>query len=169
MKDWMNYWDKICSGLKPAVGCIIASLNYVLFPDHAFKTAFFAVGAAMLLDILTKYMALAKKGGGFRQATRDRVIDSNALWRGTSIKLISYLIVSILAGLSYRVVMLSQASIFMATVVYMVIFLREAQSVLENLCDAGADLAWLVLWTKKKEKQILEDDDIDDAGGGPTI
>ncbi len=46
----------------------------------------------------------------------------------------------------------------MATVVYTVVFLREAQSILENLCDAGADLQWLLIWTRKKEKQILEDD-----------
>jgi hypothetical protein len=54
--------------------------------------------------------------------------------------------------------MLHQASVFLATVVYTVIFLREAQSILENLCDAGADFKWLLLWAKKKERQILEDD-----------
>jgi phage-related holin len=169
MKDWMNYWDKLCSGLTPVIGCVWGALNYVLFPDHAFLTAFLAVWAAMLLDIATKYMALSHKGGGFRNATKTRVIDSNTLWRGTSIKLVSYLIVSILAGLSYRVTMLTQASVFMATVIYTVIFLREAQSILENLCDAGADLNWLLIWTRKKEKQILKDDDIDPGEGGPTI
>jgi hypothetical protein len=155
--------------MTPVIGCVIAALNYVLFPDHAFQTAFFAVWAAMLLDIATKYLALSRKGGGFRQATKTRVIDSNALWRGTSIKLVSYLIVFILVGLSYRVTMLTQACVFMASVIYTVIFLREAQSIVENLCDAGADLNWLLIWTKKKERQILEDDDIDPGEGGPTI
>jgi hypothetical protein len=170
MTRYTDYFDQIYSGTKPIIGCILAATNYVLFPDHAFKTAFFAVGAAMLLDIATKYLALSKKGGGFRQATKTRVIDSNALWRGTSIKLVSYLIVFILAGFSYRVTMLTQASIFLATVIYSVIFLREAQSILENLCDAGADLNWLLVWTRKKEKQILKDDDFEDpGGGGPTI
>lgn len=169
MKDWTNYFDKLCSGLTPIIGCVGGALNYVLFPDHAFLTAFGAVGVAILLDIATKYLALSKTGGGFREATKTRVIDSNKLWRGTSIKLVSYLIVFILAGLSYRVTMLSQVSVFLATVIYSVIFLREAQSILENLCDAGADLNWLLIWVRKKEKQVLEDDDIDDKGGGPTI
>jgi hypothetical protein len=67
-------------------------------------------------------------------------------------------VVFILTGLSYRVTFFTQVSVFMATVVYTVVFLREAQSILENLCDAGADLQWLLIWTRKKEKQILEDD-----------
>jgi len=90
------------------------------------------------------------------KAVRACSISSNKLWEGTRIKLFSYLVVAILAGLSYRVVQLEQLSIFFATVVYSIIFLREAQSILENLCDAGADLKWLVIWTKKKQDQILE-------------
>ena len=80
------------------------------------------------------------------KAVRSCTISSNRLWEGTKIKIFSYLIVAILAGLSYRVVQLEQLSIFFATVVYSIIFLREAQSILENLCDAGADLKWLLIW-----------------------
>lgn len=47
-----------------------------------------------------------------------------------------------------------------ATVVYSIIFLREAQSILENLCDAGADLKWLLIWNRKKQEQIFESEDI---------
>ena len=61
--------------------------------------------------------------------------------------------------------MLAEASVFLATVVYTVIFLRESQSVIENLCDAGADLNWLLIWTKKKQKQILETDEVIVKGG----
>ena len=56
---------------------------------------------------------------------------------------------------------MEQLSIFFATVVYSIIFLREAQSILENLCDAGADLKWLLIWTRKKQEQILESEEID--------
>ena len=35
-------------------------------------------------------------------------------------------------------------------------FLREGQSVIENLVDGGADLKWLLFWMKKKEDQILD-------------
>jgi phage-related holin len=133
-------------------------MHYTLFPEKCFETAAMAVGVAVILDILTKYISLAKGAGGFIKAIKKRDISSNALWEGTSIKVFSYFVVFILAGLSYRVTMLTQASVLLATVVYAVIFLREAQSILENLCDAGADLNWLLVWTRKKEKQILEDD-----------
>jgi len=153
-----DYFEKMITGAKSYWAFFIALINYVLFPDKAFQTAAMAVGAAIILDIITKYMALVEEAGGLKSAIGNRTINSNRLWEGTKIKLISYLVVFILAGLSYRVTMLQEASVFLATIVYTVIFLREAQSILENLCDAGADLDWLLIWTKKKERQILEDD-----------
>jgi len=165
-KDYINkgadgmtdYYEKMITGAKPYWAIFIALINYVLFPDKAFATAAMAVGVAIILDILTRYMALVEEAGGLKPAIGNRTINSNRLWKGTRLKLVSYMVVFILAGLSYRVTMLQQVSVFLATVVYTVIFLREAQSILENLCDAGADLEWLLIWTKKKEKQILEDD-----------
>jgi hypothetical protein len=70
----------------------------------------------------------------------------------------------ILAGLSYRVAPLKEMGIFFATVVYAVMFLREGQSVVENLMDGGADLGWLLFWVKRKQKQILESE-IDEYQG----
>lgn len=70
--------------------------------------------------------------------------------------------VAILVGLSYRVVQLEQLSVFLASVVYSILFLREAQSVLENLCDAGADFRWLLRWTKNKQDQIFDQEGIDE-------
>ncbi len=151
-----NYIEKLISGTKPIWAFFISCINYVLFPDKAYQTAAIAVGGAILLDIITKYIALSKGAGGYQKAVKTKIIYSKTLWDGTRIKLVSYLIVFILAGLSYRVTMLTQVSVFLATVVYTVIFLREAQSILENLCEAGADLKWLLIWTRKKEKQILE-------------
>lgn len=153
-----DYFEKLITGAKPIWAFFIALINSILFPDQAFKNAAMAVGVAILLDIITKYMALAEQEGGLNEALKKKIISSKRLWDGTRMKLFSYLVVFILAGLSYRVTMLRQASVFLATVVYTVIFLREAQSILENLCEAGADFEWLLLWTKKKEKQILEDD-----------
>ena len=122
-------------------------------------TALGAVGIAIVLDILTKFWALSKCNGGYRAATRDRKIWSRTLWDGTKLKLYAYLVVFILAGLSYRVAPLVQAAVLLATVVYSVIFLREAQSIVENLCDAGADLYWLLLFVKRKQEDILRSDD----------
>lgn len=158
MKQLTGYADKIMSGTIPIWGFFVAVCSYVLFPDQAFFTAACAVGAVIILDIITKYVALSAKAGGYWKAVRSCSISSNKLWDGTRIKIFSYLVVAILAGLSYRVVQLEQLSIFFATVVYSIIFLRESQSILENLCDAGADLKWLLVWTRKKQSQILESD-----------
>jgi len=151
-----EYIEKVISGTKPYWGAGLAIISYIMFPDKAYETAALAVGATILLDIITKYIALSHQSHGFRNAVRERRIFSKTLWEGTKIKLVSYLIIAILAGLSYRVTMLAQLSVFLATVVYSVIFLREAQSIIENLIDAGADLKWLLVWTRKKEQQILE-------------
>ncbi|WP_427340662.1 phage holin family protein [Caloranaerobacter sp. DY30410] len=161
MEQFYQYVEKVISGTKPFWGTVLATMVYIMFPEQAYMTAAMAVGGAILLDILTKYIALSYQSKGFRNAIKQKKIFSKTLWEGTKIKLVSYLIIAILAGLSYRVTMLTQVSVFLATVVYSVIFLREAQSIIENLIDAGADLKWLLIWTKKKQKQILESENED--------
>ena len=104
----IDYIEKLISGSKPLWAFFISFLNYVLFPDKAYQTAAIAVGGAIILDIITKYIALSKEAGGYRRAVKNRMIWSKTLWDGTRIKLVSYLIVFILAGLSYRVTMLTQ-------------------------------------------------------------
>jgi hypothetical protein len=158
MEQLNQYFEKVISGAKPILGSIIAAITYVIFPDRAYQTAAMSVGIAMLLDIITKYMALSHEAHGYRNAVKTRKIYSQTLWLKTRIKLTSYLIIAILAGLAYRVSYLEQIGVFFSTVVYAVIFLREAQSILENLSDAGADVKWLIKWTKKKQKSILEDE-----------
>jgi hypothetical protein len=156
MDQFYDYIHKSITGIKPLIAFAISVFNYLLFPDGAFQTAAYALGVCMLLDIFTKYVALSATSGGYIKAVKSCRIRSQALWHGSRIKIYSYLIVSIIVGLSYRVVQLEQLSVFFGTVVYSVLFLREAQSILENLVEAGADLDWLLLWTKKKEKQILD-------------
>ena len=51
---------------------------------------------------------------------------------------------------------------FLGTVVYSVLFLRECQSILENLDDAGSDVGWLLTIVKKRKKKILEDEGVDE-------
>lgn len=159
MDQFYDYAAKALTGCKPIVAFIMTGLYYLLFPDSAFATAAYAVGICMFIDIVTKYVALSTKAGGYIKAVKTCKIRSSALWHGTRIKIYSYLVVAILVGLSYRVVQLEQLSIFFGSFVYSILFLRETQSIVENLIDAGAPLRWLLLWTKRKQKQILEVDD----------
>ena len=164
MEQLQTYIAKAMAGAIPYLGAFIGICNYVLFPDKAILTSACAVGALIILDIITKYVALSHQAGGYMKAVRNCSISSNKLWDGTRIKLYSYLVVAILVGLSYRVVQLEQLSVFLASVVYSILFLREAQSVLENLCDAGADFRWLLRWTKNKQEQIFDQEGIDEEG-----
>ena len=137
-------------------GGVIAILNWLIFPDSAFEISAIAVIIAMGLDIITRYRAIAKNNGGYINALRTRRICSHTLWKGTSIKIYSYFMVALLAGLSYRVTPLQQLGVAFSYYIYAMMFFREAQSVIENLMDAGADLKWLAVWLKKKETDFVE-------------
>lgn len=156
MDQFIDYIHKNLSGLKTLAAFMLGGVNYLMFPDAALANAAYAVGVCIILDIFTKFRAISKRHGGYMRAVRKSKISSQMLWDGTRTKLYSYLVVAILAGLAYRVIFFQQLSIFLGSVVYAVLFLRESQSIVENLIDAGAQLEWLLLWTKRKEKQILE-------------
>ena len=79
------------------------------------------------------------------------------MYEKTSIKIVSYLVIMILAGLSMRFVDIPYISNIVATVVYAFLFFREFASNIENLIDAGADyLKPLLFWVKKKKGEVLE-------------
>lgn len=156
-----NYFGKAISGVKITIGFLWSAITYVLFPEEAFKTALKAVAIVMFLDVITKWYAICRNNGGYKKAVKSKKLYSKSMWEGTSVKLFSYLVVSILAGLSYRVVFLEQASVFLATFIYSMLFLRDAQSCIENLIDAGADLGWLQLFVRGKQDKILKDEGIE--------
>ncbi len=160
------YIDKAITRLKLSLGILLTSINYIMFPEQAYKSAAVALGIAVLMDIVSKYVAISVNNGGFRNAFREGKIFSKSLWQGTKVKLITYLSISIMVGASYRLNTLpnSLASVskFMATIVYTVLFLREFQSMLENFRDAGADVDWLLVFTRKKEEEILKKEGIEE-------
>lgn len=160
-----EYVAKAVSSVKVSLGFIFSALGYVMFPEQAYKSAAIALGVAIFMDIFSKYVAISVNSGGFVKAFKEGKIFSRTLWEGTKVKLITYLSISIMVGASYRLNTLPNAlasvSKFMATVVYTVLFLREFQSMLENFRDAGADVDWLLVFTRKKEKEILTKEGID--------
>lgn len=170
MEQLRTYLEKAITGDKPIFGTILTGISYIMFPEKAYALASLALGIAILMDIFSKYVAISVRCGGFRKAFKKRKIFSKTLWEGTKIKLITYLSISIMVGASYRLNALPETftpvSQFMATVVYTVLFLREFQSMLENFRDAGADVDWLLIWSKKKEKEILTKHQIDEGVEG---
>lgn len=150
-----GYMCKAFSGEKPILGVIWGYVSYVIFPDKMYLLSLIAVLIASLLDIATKSYSICKKYGGYKNAVKEKKLFSKSLWKGTEVKIVSYLTVAILTGLSYRVIYLETAGIVLASFVYSVMFMREFQSNIENLIEAGADLDWLLLFSKKKNKELL--------------
>ena len=144
--------------VKPVWVFLFTIFNYLICPNASYMPAIAAVWVAVILDIFTRLFANSRKSGGFIKAVRERAISSDTLWSRTVVKVVAYLSLQILAGLSMRILPLEQVSIAVATIVYSFLFIREATSVVENLIDAGAnDLKPLLFWLKKKEADLTED------------
>lgn len=152
-----EYIEKAFSGAKPFLGAVLAFFTYVCFPDKTFLIAICAVIGASFLDIVTKSISITKNNGGFVNAIKTHKLFSKTLWTGTVTKIYAYTIVCILTGLAYRVIFLKEAGIILGSFVYSVMFMREFQSNIENLVEAGADLRWLLLFAKKKNKDLMKD------------
>lgn len=147
---------------NPIVSIVLGTCTYILFPEQAYLTAFCSVLGVMVLDVITKYYSIAANHGGFWKSLKNKFINSNSMWVGTSRKIFTYLMIFIMVGLSYRVSPVAGVASFLGTIVYSLLFLRECQSILENLEDAGADVGWLTAIVKKRKKKILEDEGVDE-------
>jgi len=156
MKSILEYIEKAFTGAKPVIGAILGFITYVMFPEKAYMLSLVAVLAAAFMDIVTKSYSIIVKNGGYKKAIKSKELFSKSLWKGTERKIIAYLTIAILTGLSYRVIYLKEAGIILASFVYSVMFMREFQSNVENLIEAGADLGWLLLFTKKKNKELMK-------------
>lgn len=158
VNDLGEYVRKALDGIRLAWACVIAAANYLLFPDSALMVALCCVLGAAGLDLVTRWIS----------TRRHRVKwSSDQFWQGTGVKLVAYLAIAFLAGLSYRLSpLMQQPTVFLWTVAYVVMFLREVQSNLENLSDMGADVGWLLSWVKRKEQQLLEVEP--EQGGQPA-
>ncbi len=150
--DIMNYIKSI-QETNPILSVIVGAIFYMLFPEQSFFTAACAVMMLAVVDVFTKYYALSVNDGGFIKALKDKHINSESMWRGTSRKLITYLVLFLMAGLSYRITPIAVVSNVISTIVYSMLFFRECQSILENLRDAGSDVGWLLSVVSKKQKK----------------
>lgn len=155
-----EYLKNAFDNVQPIAALFLSAVTYVLFPESSYLTAFCAVVGVMVLDIFTKYYSIAVHHGGLWKSIIGKFINSNDMWIGTSRKIFAYLIIFIMVGLSYRVSPIAGVSSFLGTVVYSILFLRECQSILENLDDAGSDVKWLLAIVKHRKEKILEEEGV---------
>lgn len=157
IENAFEYMGRAFTGLKPVFALVFSCIGYIIFPDDLHLWALVAVLVASLMDIFTKSVSICANNGGYKNAIRVKKLFSKTLWKGTEIKIISYLSIAILTGISYRVIYLKEVGIIFASFIYTVMFMREFQSNVENLVEAGADLDWLLLWSKKKNKDLMRE------------
>lgn len=157
MNDLMTKtWETVRPGFALAWACI----TWLILPEQSFEVWCIALWVAVVLDLFTKWYAIFKVSGGIRKAFKIKAWSSQKMYEKTSVKIISYLVIQILAGLSMRLVSIPYISNVVATIVYSFLFFREFSSNIENLIEAGADyLKPLLFWVKKKEKEVLEKED----------
>lgn len=118
-----------------------------------------AVLLAMVIDVVTKYYALSIVSGGYKKARKSCVITSQKFWHGTSVKLVTFAVIVILAGLSYRITTLDAIGTVFSGIAYGAMFWREVQSIGENMEAAGGDIGWLTAFARRKKKELLNEDD----------
>jgi glucan phosphoethanolaminetransferase (alkaline phosphatase superfamily) len=151
--------NKVSDTVKPAIALMGAVLTWLMFPEQSFVVWCIATWVAVVLDLFTRWFAIFVKSGGIAKAFTTKAWNSEAMFHKTSIKIVAYLVIQILAGLSMRLVTIPYVSNIVATVVYSFLFFREFASNIENLIDAGADyLQPLLFWIRKKEDEIYKDD-----------
>ena len=159
MGEFTIYIEKLNSLGGLCLGAIITGINFWIFPEDTLAIAAISVLIAMVIDVLTKYYSLSVTNGGYRKARRAYAITSQKFWHGTSVKLVTFAVVVILAGLSYRITTLDAVGTVFSGIAYGAMFWREVQSIGENMEDAGGDIGWLTAFAKKRKKEILNEDD----------
>lgn len=150
--------------VNPILKWLMSIFVYVLFPKEIYVTYATIVGSLVLLDLLTKYYAIAVNNGGFWNSIKIGKLSSQSMWIGTRKKIVSYLLIMIFAGLAYRFEMLQAPAEFIATLAYSVMFFRESQSVVENMLEAGhTEFKWLQILLKRKNKELMESAGIEES------
>lgn len=156
-REMSNYLVGALHALNQVIVVIGAILSFVLYPNAIYQVYALAVAVVVAVDLITKYYAISVKNGGLTNSLKTKKITSNNMWIGTRKKIVSYFVIMLLVGLSYHFEMLLFPAEYIGSMAYLVMFLRECQSILENLIDAGyEDLDWLRLILKNKSDDVLE-------------
>jgi len=136
------------------LGIIWAWIISFLFPTPLVATAAGAVLIMMGLDLVTKIFALGKQNGGILKAFKCHKISSNKFAKGTLDKLIIFGVMLIISGCAFNLMVITEIATWFTQVVFTIMFLRDAISILENLNDAGVQ--GLGLFKKVVKKKLDE-------------
>ncbi|MFB5759122.1 phage holin family protein [Paenibacillus medicaginis] len=159
-----EYLIKVVEYVKLVWVLLYTFISYILFPNESYIPPTLSLLGALVMDVFTKYYAISKQNGGFKHAVKTRKITSNSFWKGTKKKLVSMLVIMICCGLLIRFTpFLPEIAVTVTIVCYGFMFLREIQSIAENMIDAGHDdMVWFLNLLKRKKKQFIDENGIDE-------
>ncbi|MCX7771719.1 MAG: hypothetical protein N2376_01225 [Clostridia bacterium] len=173
MPELQHFWDKVFKQVNPLFAGATSVISFLIFPTEAFIGWSMAIWIATLLDLLTKCFSIFSKcirryksfTLGIFMAFKTKEFSSETFYRKTVVKVVSYLVIQILVGLSMRLALVGAVNMAVSTIIYNFVFWREAASNIENLIDAGADyLQPLLFWMKKKSSNALENEGTPEPG-----
>lgn len=145
-----------------AVALVAGAIGKFFFPESQYMYGALAVLGMMVLDLATKLYALKRQNGGYRKAVKDGKISSSSFFRGTADKLIVFGVMLIICGFAYRLSIISEVAVWFTQVVFILMFLRDVLSILENLRDAGIKgLGLFERLVKNKIKEYVPEDPTD--------
>lgn len=155
------------------LGACWACIGKFLFPSAAMEAGAVAVLIVMILDLLTRLFAQARKAGGYRKALLSHEIASSKFARGTMDKLVVFGVMLVLCACAYKLTMIEDVAMWFTQVVFAIMFLRDALSIVENLTDAGVkNMAIFKKVFKKKLEEITnvteEETTAEDPSQQPT-
>ena len=147
-----------------AISAAGAFLYSWILPAPEYKIGAFAVLGAMIVDLWSKLYSIKRKGGGWRKAVFSHSINSASFLRGTIDKLIIFGVMTIICGLAYHISLISSIAVWFTQMVYILMLLRDALSIVENLTDSGVKgLGIFKKLLKLKIKDYVKDPDLQES------
>lgn len=154
------------NGVMVAISAIWGVISSFIFPERTLLTAAAAVLIIMLVDLITKLFALAKRAGGIKKAIKSRTISSHKFSKGTMDKLIVFGIMLVISGCAYRICPIAELATWFTQLIFTLMFLRDVLSIIENLGDAGVSgLGPFKKKIKAKYEEVCGDTTDDNLGG----
>ena len=147
-----------------AISAAGAFLYSWLLPVPEYKVGAIVVLFTMVADLGTKLYAIQRKGGGWHKAIFNHLINSASFLRGTIDKLIVFGAMTIICGLAYHMSLISSIAVWLTQMVYILMFLRDALSIVENLTDSGIEgLGIFKKLLKLKIKDYVKDPELQET------
>ena len=151
-------FGKITESLKDPLawlgGSSVGVITYLVRPG----ASFYALWIVVACDLISRIITESKNHGGFFKALKEGHVLSDKAMKGTSIKILAYFIMCVVAAQSRNLVPYQPASELFANVVYSILFFVEVLSIAENFLEAGVqEFSWLHRFTQKKLENICEE------------